>query len=225
MIRTWVSEILNLVFPETCTVCNNSLLYSEKILCTSCLLDIPRVYFHNQERNPLEDLLWGRVHYEKASSLFHYSKDSKYSSLLYSVKYHNRDDVGVFLGELLAVELQSSGFFDGIDCIVPVPLHKKRMRKRGYNQSQKIAEGMAKICGLPVETNYISRTKNNETQTRKNKEEREENVQNIFATNSSISGKHVLLVDDVITTGSTIISCAEEILKDNKVSIVSIGFA
>lgn len=224
------TDFLELFFPETCEVCGESLRYSEKIICTNCLSDIPRVYIHNKEHNPLEDLLWGQIPYTKATSFFNYTKKNPYAVLLHNLKYKNQQNIGVFLGEMFAVELQNSGFLEGIDAIVPVPLHKKREHKRGYNQSSAIAKGIANISKIEVLENIVIRKINTKTQTTKSKEERKQNVANIFeVTNQEIlKDKHVLLLDDVITTGATCISCAEAILEQGfikNISIASIGLA
>ncbi|MFO7869378.1 MAG: ComF family protein [Bacteroidales bacterium] len=230
MFRSFFTRIFQLFFPENCVVCNDALRYSERVLCSSCLLDIPRVYFHNSERNPLEDLLWGHIPYVRASSLFYYYKEQTYASLIYDLKYKNRPDIGVFLGELFAAELDSARFFDGIDYIVPIPLHKKRLRTRKYNQSEKIAEGLSVYSNIPIASSLIQRTIHTKTQTQKNKEERMRNVSNIFKVTrpQDIHDKHILLVDDIITTGATTISCTQSLLEADssvRVSIVSLGLA
>ncbi|MCK9562576.1 MAG: ComF family protein [Bacteroidales bacterium] len=228
MIRTFFARFLFGFFPDICTVCGSHLRVSERVMCTSCLIDIPRIYFHNQERNPLEDVLWGQIPYEKATALFYYTKKNKYAALLHNLKYKNRSDVGEFLGELFANELQKTGFLDSIDCIIPIPLHKKRLKQRGYNQSEHIALGLSKQSSIPYITNAVVRTVNTQTQTKKSKEERLRNVQNIFSVinPSVLAHKHVLLLDDVITTGATCISCADTIISAEpscRVSIASLG--
>ncbi len=217
-------------YPDNCVVCGGELRISERVMCSACLIDIPRIYFHNTERNPLEELLWGQIPYVRASSLFYYFKDNTYSSLIYDLKYKNRPDIGVFLGELFADELDKSGFLNDIDYIVPIPLHKKRLRTRGYNQSEKIAEGLSAYSGIPVLPRVIKRTVHTQTQTQKNKEERMRNVSNIFKVTKSkdIHKKHILIVDDIITTGATSISCAQSLKESDssvRVSIVSLGLA
>ncbi len=217
-------------YPDNCVVCGGQLRMSERVMCSACLIDIPRIYFHNTERNPLEELLWGQIPYVRASSLFYYFKDNTYSSLIYDLKYKNRPDIGVFLGELCADELSASGFFEDIDYIVPIPLHRKRLRSRGYNQSEKIAEGLSVYSGIPVLPKLIKRTVHTQTQTQKNKEERMRNVSNIFKVTrpQQVHNKHILVIDDIITTGATTISCTQSLIEADssiKVSIVSLGLA
>jgi len=230
MRASFFSDFLNLFFPETCIGCSTNLRYSEKILCTQCLLDLPRIYPKTKQLNPLEDLLVGQFNFEFAHALFHYTKDKTYSKLLYNLKYNNRPDIGVYLGELLAVQIEEMHKNNSVDCIVPVPLHSKRLHKRGYNQSEEIAKGISNVLSIPIKTNDVLRKVHTQTQTSKSREERLNNVANIFAisNNSTLESKHVLLIDDVITTGATIISCALAILKaspNTKISICSIGLA
>ncbi|MBO4778832.1 MAG: ComF family protein [Bacteroidales bacterium] len=216
-------ELLQLFFPETCEVCGNALRYGEHLLCTDCLLDIPQIYLHNKERNPVEKMFAGQVQFERATAFFNYQKHTNYAHLIHKLKYQGRDDIGILLGEMFGVKLQESGFLDDIDAIVPIPLHPKRQRKRGYNQSQKIAEGISNITKTPIIADAIIRKIYTNTQTRKNKEERAENVQGIFEVinDKAFENKHILILDDVITTGATCISCAEMILQNSNVKSIS----
>lgn len=165
----------------------------------------------------------GQVQFERATAFFNYQKHTNYAHLIHKLKYQGRDDIGIWLGEMFGVKLQESGFLDDIDAIVPIPLHPKRQRKRGYNQSQMIAKGIANITKTPIITNAVIRAVYTNTQTRKNKEERAENVQGIFEVidNKALENKHILILDDVITTGATCISCAETILQNSNVKAVS----
>ena len=216
-------ELLQLFFPETCEVCGKALRYGEHLLCTDCLLDIPQIYLHNMERNPVEKMFAGQVQFERATAFFNYQKHTNYAHLIHKLKYQGRDDIGIWLGEMFGVKLQESGFLDGIDAILPIPLHPKRQRKRGYNQSQMIAEGIANITKTPIITDAVIRAVYTNTQTRKNKDERAKNVQGIFEVtdNKALENKHILILDDVITTGATCISCAETILQNSNVKSVS----
>lgn len=218
-----IRELFQLFFPETCEVCGNALRQGEHLLCTSCLLDIPQIYLHNKEHNPAEKMLAGQVPFVRATSFFNYQKHSNYAHLIHKLKYQNRDDIGVFLGEMFGVELQKSGFLDDIDGIVPIPLHPKRQRKRGYNQSEMIAQGIANITHIPIYDSAVIRVVNTKTQTKKSKNERAKNVQDIFqvADKNILENKHILILDDVITTGATCVSCAETILKNSNGSSIS----
>jgi len=216
-------EFLQLFFPETCEVCGNALRYSEHLICTDCLSDIPQIYLHNLEHNPVEKIFWGQVPYTRATAFFNYQKHTNFAHLIHKLKYQGRDDIGIWLGEMFGVELQSSGFLNDVDAIVPIPLHPRRQRKRGYNQSQIIAEGISNVTKTPIIADAVIRAVYTNTQTRKNKEERAENVQGIFKVidDKALEGKHILVLDDVITTGATCISCGETILQNSNVKSIS----
>lgn len=218
-------DLSQLFFPETCEVCNNSLRYGEHLICTDCMLDLPKIYMHNKEHNPTEKHFVGQVPFVRATSFFNYQKNTKYAHLVQKLKYQHRDDIGIWLGEMFAIALQNSGFLDGIDAIVPVPLHPRRERKRGYNQSSVLAQGIANITPIEVLEGAVIRKIYTQTQTRKNKEERLQNVQEIFSVvnATSLENKHVLILDDVITTGATCLSCAETVLKESNVKAISIA--
>ncbi|MCQ2959035.1 MAG: ComF family protein [Bacteroidales bacterium] len=218
-----IRDLFQLFFPETCEVCNNSLRYGEHLICTDCLLDIPKIYLHNLDRNPVEDIFAGQIPFTRATAFFNYQKHTNFAHLVHKLKYQGRDDIGIWLGENFGVELRNSGFLSDIDAIVPIPLHPKRQRKRGYNQSQIIAQGISNITQIAIFDKAVIRAVNTKTQTKKNKNERAKNVRDIFevADASLLDGKHILILDDVITTGATCISCAETILKNSNVKAVS----
>jgi ComF family protein len=188
------------------------------------------VHLHHDEQSSLEQLLIGQIPYEKATAFLYYTKKNKYAALLHALKYKGNKNAGIFLGELFAQQLQSIQFMNDIDCIVPVPLHAKRKRARGYNQSEVLAQGIANCIPVPICANAVERSINTETQTKKNKEERKQNVANIFTVSNPhmLQNKHILVLDDVITTGATTISCAEAILnqvENVRVSIAGIALA
>jgi ComF family protein len=224
-----LADFISLIYPDLCQVCGNSLVKGEKYFCFSCLVSMPRTHYHLAEGNPLEQIFWGRTNIEKATSWFFYRKGSKYQNLLYQLKYRGLREIGVEMGRVFATELQAKDFFANIDVIVPVPLHPKKEKKRGYNQSLAIAEGLSNVSKIDIENDILCRTQYSDTQTRKERYARWENVSNLFTlkVEGFFAGKHVLLVDDVITTGSTIESCTQAIVacKNAKVSIVSLGFA
>ncbi|HON52211.1 MAG TPA: ComF family protein [Bacteroidales bacterium] len=216
---------IELLFPETCVVCGNTLRYSEKQLCTHCLSDIPQVYIHNKNHNPLETLLWGQIPFVSATSFMLYTKKNKYASILHTIKYKKNKDLGIFIGEMFGKELVKSGFLHNVDAIVPIPLHKKREQERGFNQSTVIAQGISNISQIPVIDTAVMRIRYTESQTKKNKEERLRNVANIFEVTNYhvIQNKNILLLDDVITTGATCISCAETILEQGFIGTLRIA--
>ena len=161
-------------------------------------------------KKEIEQTFWGKIEIEKATSFIYYRKGSAYNALMHKLKYKDAPEVGTRLAEMAAKELLDCGFFDGITHIVPLPLSKKKQRKRGYNQSEYIALGLSNVTGIPVDTKLVKRDIANETQTHKNRDERWENVKDIFSvtTPQSLEDEHILLVDDILTTGATLCSCA-----------------
>ncbi len=180
--------------------------------------------------NPVEKLFWLKADIEEAASIFFYSKHGKLKKVLQALKYRDNTEAGLFLGREVGRRLRASERFANIDCMVPVPLHKSKLAVRGYNQSGLIADGIGEITGVPVLKNVVVRNKKTATQTRKGFYDRWGNVSAVFEVRSPemLRGKHVLLIDDVITSGSTIASCASAILsscEDVKVSVVSVAVA
>jgi ComF family protein len=182
---------------------------------------------HLLEENEITDIFAGRLNLQAACALFYYHSGSKYHRLLHDLKYKSKKEIGVELGRLLGYNIKESPFFDQIDFIVPVPLHPKKKLLRGYNQSMCIAKGISEITGIPADDNTLIRNVNTETQTKKSRIERWENVSNIFELKSDkFKNKHLLIVDDVITTGSTIEACAIKLQEQNsKISVASLAVA
>lgn len=223
----WISDLLDLIFPRYCAVCGTTLSPGEQDLCLNCLCGLPRIdEKHLQE---IERMFWGIVPVERASSYIYYRKGSPYNNLLHRIKYKDHPEIATRMAKAAAIDLQESGFFDGIDAIVALPLSKKKHRRRGYNQCDYIAQGVALVSGIPILTGTVERSKANETQTHKSREERWENVEGIFtvAKPELLQGKHILLIDDVLTTGATIASCAKSItaLPDTRVSLFTLACA
>jgi len=179
--------------------------------------------------NPLERIFWGRVEVKHAASFFFYYKDNAACRILYELKYNHCPQIGVYMGKVMAREMVSSGFFEDIDLLVPIPLAAAKKRKRGYNQCDKLAAGISAITSIPVCTDVLVRRVANPTQTRKRRMERWENVQGIFSITSiaPLSGKHILLIDDVVTTGATLISCMEalSVIPNLTVSVLTLAVA
>jgi len=220
-------DVISILFPRLCYACGNQLLRNENLICTECFVLIPRTKYHLEEGNPVEQLFWGRCRIEKAAAFSFYNRDSRIRKLIHNLKYKGIKEIGYDLGRIYGASLAGSDFLKEIDIIVPVPLHPSKKRVRGFNQSDIIAEGLSESTGLPVDYNSLKRVTVTETQTRRSRYERWVNVDGIFsiADYSNIVGKHVLLVDDVITTGSTIESCANELLKAEgvKVSVAALA--
>lgn len=219
-----MSFLADLLFPRLCAVCGCGLTGGERFICTACLADFP--LSDNVFTLLRDDLaIWGEeIHPESLWSLFYYDKHSHYKKLIYSVKYHSKKELGFYLGRMLGEKMAGKCT---ADCIIPIPLHKKRERQRGFNQSYIIAQGMAEVMRIEVVNDVLFRVRNNVSQTGKNAEERQENVQNIFQLHNpgKIEGCHVLLVDDVITTGATVRECLKLLAEvpGIKYSIASLG--
>ncbi len=223
------NEFLSLFYPAICMSCSKSLLNGEDCICTYCRYHLPKTNYHNEKENPLEKVFWGRIPVEAASAYYFFNKGEKVQHLLHQLKYKSVKEVGIKIGELFGHELKKSENFKSVDLIVPVPLHNVRKRKRGYNQSEQFAIGLSKSMQIDVNTTAVLRVKSSETQTKKNRFQRWNNVSTIFEVKKQeqIENRHILLVDDVITTGATIEACASELLKikNIKISIASIACA
>ncbi|HNW57476.1 MAG TPA: phosphoribosyltransferase family protein [Bacteroidales bacterium] len=222
-------DFVSLLFPRLCYGCGEHLLRNENLICTECYVAIPRTNYHLVGENPVEQLFWGRCFLEKAAAFSFYNKGSRIRNLIHNLKYKGIKEIGYELGRIYGRSLKSSGFTSGIDLIIPVPLHPDKKRKRGFNQSECISTGISEVTGLPVDTSSLIRIKASATQTKRSRYDRWTNVDGIFQVSDpySVRGRHILLVDDVITTGSTIEACAVELLtvKGVKVSAVALAFA
>ena len=222
-------DFISLLFPRKCYACGSHLVRNESLICTECYVVIPRTNYHTLTDNPVAQLFWGRCMIEKAAAFSYYNKGSRIRKLIHNLKYKGIRELGYELGRIYGLSLDSSGFMDDIDLIIPVPLHPEKKQIRGYNQSELISFGIADAAHLPVEVNSLVRTIVSATQTKRSRYERWTNVEGIFEVidPQAIMRKHVLLVDDVITTGSTIESCVNELLKTEgvKVSVVALAFA
>lgn len=222
-------DFLSLLFPRLCYACGNHLLRNEYLICTECYVVIPRTNYHSIQDNPVAQLFWGRCLIEKAAAFSYYNKGSRIRNLIHNLKYKGISEIGYELGRIYGQSLKSSGFICDIDLVIPVPLHPAKKRIRGFNQSETISRGIADIAMLPVDVSSLARIMVSSTQTKRSRYDRWTNVEGIFQVidPQNITGKHVLLVDDVITTGSTIESCTNELLKVKgvKVSVVALAFA
>jgi ComF family protein len=209
-----IRNFINLLYPKHCEACGCSLQGREHILCMSCIYNLPRTNYWNEKENAVERLFWGKVRLENACAFFFFGKGSKYRKLLHKLKYNGRKDIGIELGRRLGSELKQTDNYKDIQLIVPIPLHPKKQRKRGYNQSEQIALGIAESTGWAIDSSSVIRTHYTTTQTSKTRLERWENVAEIFTVKQPIklANKHILLVDDVITTGATIEACAQQLV-------------
>jgi len=228
-ILTLAEDFINLLYPEKCITCEETLFKNEKIICTKCLLDIPKASIPNLSDNEVAKLFWGRVNIENVFALYTFQKGGKFQQLMHELKYRNNKEVGFEFGRILGKKLSKFNEFSIIDVIIPVPLHWRKLKKRGYNQSEIIAKGISVELKKPVITNCLHRNIESATQTKKTRYERWQNVEEIFSIKNekAIENKHVLLIDDIVTTGSTLEACANKILTVNntKVSISTLAVA
>lgn len=223
-----ITDIIDFMFPRYCPICNGRMGKDEQYICFSCLSALPRTNAHLITENPIEKLYWTHIPIERATSFFFYDAQESRETI-YFTKYFNDPKIGTSVAKVMAEELNEAGFFEGMDMIIPLPLHQNRQKKRGYNQCDFIAEGIKEVTGLPIGRDIVRRMVDNTSQTHLLSSERKENVKDIFELKhpETIKGKHLLLVDDVITTGSTTISCGKELAKAEgvRISVISMGYA
>lgn len=225
---SFLTKVLDFVSPRLCVICGRRLLPSQPLLCSHCTLHLPVTnYYLSPLDNPMARLFWGLFPIERASALFFYEPKASTRELIYDLKYRGYPMIGEEMGALIARRYQPAGFFEGVDAIIPVPLTRRRRWQRGYNQSEMLARGIREVTGLPILTDVLKRTSFKGSQTKRNQWERRENVDGVFrlVRPDDIRGKHILLIDDIITTGATIVACADEICKagDVKISVLSLG--
>jgi len=229
-IKYYLQAAADTVMPRLCPVCNAVLGADEQHMCRRCLATLPLTHIEDIPFNTMEQLFAGKVRVERAAALFYYEKGSPYASILHDIKYRNMARLGVWMGHLSVDKMKHSGFFDGIDVIIPVPLHRDKQAKRGYNQAQMIAQGIARETGATL-LEAVTAVKPHSTQTKKGAYERWLNTQGTVAATADASlklqDKHILLVDDVVTTGSTIISCAEALsgIQGINISVFTLAMA
>ena len=207
---SFLYSFIDLFYPSVCAACGRSLFQGEQVVCLHCRTLLPKTGYERQADNPLATLFYGRVRFQAVTACYFFSKEGKVQHLIHELKYQGNADAGVFLGEELGKTLVEAPLFQDIDYLVPVPLHPKRERQRGYNQSQLIAEGVSSVTGIPIGESFLVRTVNTATQTHKSKEDRWRNVKDIFTLRhgEALEGKSLLLIDDVLTTGATLEACA-----------------
>lgn len=204
-----LKNLADFIFPRECHVCGNKLADHERFVCTHCVGLLPRTGYHRRDLNPMEERFAGQFRFEKATGHFFYTRDSALSQLVQDMKYRHFPEIGDMLGELVASELYSTGFFSGIDVIAPVPMHYLKQARRGYNQVAHIAGGIGKVAGIPVD-NCLKAVRSHHTQTAFGRDERLDNMSGVFKVTdiSKVKGKHVMLVDDICTTGATLSSAS-----------------
>lgn len=228
-IRYFFSILTSLISPPRCRFCNDTLLDEESFVCFDCQIKLQneRTYFETIAHNKISNLFWGILPIHNACCFFYFEKQGIIQHLIHSLKYKYQPEIGIFLGEIMGKELAASPLYQNIDYIIPVPIHDKRRKERSYNQTEKIAIGIQKHIQKPIIKNNLIRTIYRESQTTLTNRQRWKNARGIYKLlrPEQLKNKHILLVDDVITTGATITSCGKELCKANniKISIVSIA--
>ena len=221
--------LTHLFFPHLCEGCNRPLVATEKVLCLGCSLEIPETNYHHIADNETALRFAGRIPFARATSLAYFTNEGLLQHLLHGLKYRNKKEIGYYLGRRLAKNLQSEGWAASMDLIIPVPLHQTKKAKRGYNQSLLIAQGMSEILNMPTREGLLLRVRDTESQTHKTRIERVNNMTEAFKIkeNAGLEGRHILLVDDVLTTGATIEACALALMEAEnvKISVATIGIA
>jgi ComF family protein len=225
----YLADFVSLLFPELCNACGESLVNGEKLICTDCLYHLPFTEFHLKPDNMVAQQFWGKINLEAAYAMCYFTKGGKMQHLMHQFKYKGIQKIGDMLGNMAGKQLVENPIFSNADVIIPVPLHQSRLRKRGYNQSACFAAGLSKKLNIPVDENNLVRVRATETQTHRSRFLRFENMKEVFTLKypESLMNKHVLLVDDVVTTGSTLEACGAELLKVEglKLSIATIACA
>lgn len=228
-VKRIAEDVINLLFPLLCNACGAHLHYGEKEICSHCLYDLPYTDFHLHADNPVAQQFWSRVPLNAAMAMLYFKKGNKVQQLMHSLKYKSQTELGHILGNLLGEKLRQSQAYAHVDAIVPVPLHARKEKLRGYNQSLFIANGIAEVLDVPVKNANLLRRKATESQTKKSRYTRYENMEAVFEVRGAeeLRDRHILLIDDVITTGATLEACANALLNIGvkKISIATIAFA
>lgn len=228
MTFTAVNQIIDFLFPRHCSVCGRRLNISEKGICCGCLIDLrPSDFADGHKGNQLERTLWLRTPIQRAAAFLLYDRDNSQRKIVLDLKYHNRSRLGFHMAPLMVEHLNRTNFFDTIDFILPIPISKRRQMQRGYNQSLELAKGISKHTHIPIDTHSVTRKHYHTSQTKLTPAERQQNVRGTFILNSSknLVNKHVLIVDDVITSTATILSCAQVLntIPGIKISVLSLA--
>ncbi|MBL0356167.1 MAG: ComF family protein [Chitinophagaceae bacterium] len=227
--NTILPDFKHLFYPHICSGCGSDILADDNLLCAKCFVNLPFTFYAQYADNPIEKIFWGRIPIAAAHAEFYFAKESLIQQLIHQLKYKSNREIGMYLGEMLGRTLISSKRFNQIDGLIPLPLFPDKERKRGYNQAAIICNGMSDVMKVPVLNNVLVRQRFTETQTKKHRTERWENVEGSFAVKNEalVKGKHLLLVDDVITTGATLEASGHCLLKTEgiKLSIATLTAA
>lgn len=221
MILRSLKDILYVFYPKTCVTCQKYLHTNEALICVHCRHTLPYSHYTNRKINPFESIFFGRTPIKQATSLFIFEKHGMVQTLIHNLKYKGNEDIGSFCGYLLADILIKSKKYEQLDYIVPVPLHVKKQKKRGYNQLTKFGKSLAESLDVPFRENLLIKTNSSATQTKKNRFDRWRNTKESFllTDTNALKNKHVLLIDDVVTTGATIEACVNALLQTKNITI------
>lgn len=227
-LASYTRDLLGLFFPAYCEGCGSDRVEHRQLLCLRCLGRLPATNFFAQAGNPVEKTFYGRLKIEAAGAAYYFTADSLLHHLITQLKYHGNQELGIYLGELTAAQMRKSDRFIEPELIIPLPLNLRKLRKRGYNQATLIAEGMAKVLKVPVRDDLAVRKLFTETQTKKDRVSRWQNMQDVFdiTRSAELEGRRVLLVDDIITTGATLEACGNALLKVEglRLDIATVGW-
>lgn len=223
-----LNNLLSLFYPRLCVGCGDALQQNEPFFCLHCMMHLPETNFHKEAENPLTNIFAGRVRVREVASLLYYKKGTSVQHILHALKYKGQKELGAYLGEYYGKLLIEEPRFQDIDYIMPIPLHPKKQRKRGYNQSEWIAKGLSKGMGIPYRTDVLTRVQYTETQTKKSRFSRWENVKEVFVVSGDLAPEtHVLICDDVLTTGATMEAAIQQLqsVPNIIVSVVTLATA
>lgn len=225
----YISDFFGLLFPRKCCICGATLVEFEKSICSGCLLDLPLADTAKNKNNNVEQRFFGRIPIEAATAMLNFKHGNKVQTLLHQIKYAGNEEAAITMGRQLGIWITQCGRFDDVNILVPVPLHRSKERKRGYNQSMLLCKGIIQTFQRPISNDNLIRIKKTDSQTNKNREERLNNMEGVFylRDEKAFENKHILLVDDVITTGATTEACymAMEKVEGLKISIASLAVA
>jgi ComF family protein len=221
LLKELKDSILHLAFPHVCEGCGTDNLQADHLLCLRCLDSLPKTNFYLHSNNPIEKIFWGRIAITSATAQYYFTKESMMQHLMHQFKYKGNKEVGIYLGKLMGWAMAESNRFSNIDALIPLPLHKSKEHKRGYNQATVLCEGISSVLNRPVWKDVVIRPEQTETQTKKGRIQRWQNMEGKFEllNDAAIENKHVLLVDDVVTTGATLEACGRELLKAKNVQL------
>ena len=226
--REAYESIIHLFYPNICFGCQNEIIEGDEMLCISCFQSLPYTSFETIENNPVSTLFWGRCKIINAFSTFYFIEQTPLQKIIHQIKYKNEENLGIYMGQLMGYKIEAIKRNIAVDLCIPMPLHPTKERERGYNQSALLTKGIEQATGIPTRLNTLIRKTHTSSQTKKTRIERWMNVENIFDINgpNEIKGKHILLVDDVITTGASIEACINVLLAHQAagVSVASLAY-